>query len=247
MLSPSSKQDLLDAYTLLVCPVRKPSIEVLQQLQLSVLKSAYRKKVMETHPDRSKGIGEIESRMNDGFIEVCQAYHKLKSAISNKTMQTINHPTDSPFKKMYPHASVKKNPMAPDHYYKGVFPRRKLLFGQYLYYSKKISWKTLINAIIWQQKQRPPIGQLAIKWGILSSYDIKKILVERIQDKRYKMKFGEYALQKGYISSFEHLALLGKQRRLHRPIGEYFTRKNILRPGELDCLLKGLTSHNKDQ
>jgi len=243
----SSRQDLLDAYNLLLSPIHTPSIDVLQQLQLASLKSAYRKKALETHPDRSKAVGELESRMNDRFIQVCLAYDKLKSAINNSAIHALKDPFDSQIKKTHSTTNFKKNKTSSDHFYTGIFPRRKLLIGQYLYYSKEISWKTLVNAIIWQKKQRPPIGQLALKWGLLSSHDIKKILVERTRARRYKVRFGEFALQKGYISTFEHMALLGKQRRLHRPIGEYFTKQKILYPHELEYTLKKLRIHNKDK
>lgn len=127
-----------------------------------------------------------------------------------------------------------------DHFYKGYVPNRKLLIAQFLYYSGQISWRTLFDAICWQRKQRPPIGRIAMDWGILTLEDTKRILTGRSN----KEKFAEYAWKNGYITYFELLAMVGKQRSLQRPIGEYFTQNEILCSEEIEEMVEKLKGHN---
>ena len=93
-----------------------------------------------------------------------------------------------------------------DRYFTGNVPRREPLIGQFLYYSGLISWDTLNHAIVWQRRQLPIIGTIAHDWGFLSAEEIQSILKER----SYKDHFGEYARRNGYITNFQHLAIVGK-------------------------------------
>lgn len=245
-MSNSSIQDIFDAYYLILSPADRPTLDFVRHLQLPALKTAYRKKALETHPDRSKVVGKIESELNNRFQEVCRAYEILRTAIQRRTTPVSEQTFDSQNKQTPKKSAVHQKENDSNLHYKGIIPDRILLTGQYLYYSGLISWQALIKAIHWQQRQRPPIGQIARQWGILSSYDIKNILIERSWEKGYDLKFADYALKRGYITSFEHMALLGKQKCLQRPIGEYFIGKKILSPQELSRILKKLTIHNRN-
>ncbi len=127
-------------------------------------------------------------------------------------------------------------------FYSGNVPKRELLIGQFLYYSGLISWKTLFDAVYWQRKRRPVIGKIALDWGILSPDNIKRILTER----NYKEQFGDYALRNGFITHFEHLAIVGRQKKLQPPIGEYFIKQGILAHMELKRMIESLKTHNKN-
>jgi hypothetical protein len=200
---------------------------------------------METHPDRAKITGENQSIMSERFREVNFAYEKLKTSIGPSRFIVSSKAAAPPDNTPRSSGSSPVDKPVSDHFYKGKFPTRRLLIGQYLYYSRIISWRTLINAICWQKTQRPPIGQIALKWGILTSEDIIKILKERRKEADNYLKFGEYALSNGYITRFEQMALLGKQNKSHRPLGEYFIQKGIIETYELDRLLTKLGDHNR--
>ena len=98
----------------------------------------------------------------------------------------------------------------------------------------------MIDAIVWQRMQRPPIGEIARQWNMLTEDDIQKILKER----SFNEKFGAHALRKGYISAFQLLALVGRQRSLQRPIGEYFIEHGMLTVPQLDLLIEQTKRHN---
>ena len=245
MLPVISEEDLFNAYNVLFGSDNKMPIHVLRHLQPSVLNSAYRKKALESHPDRSKVLGENEAEMNERFIEITLAYEKLSSFMKGTPISVLADEIGIQVKGKERTARPIKKKDFSDHFYKGCIPKRRLLIGQFICYSGLISWRKLNEAIIWQKRQRPSIGQIALEWGILSSYDIKRILTERIQDRSYKEKFGEYARRKGYINSFELMALLGKQRELQHPIGEYFTEQGILYAREIDRMVEKLRIHNR--
>jgi hypothetical protein len=202
--------------------------------------------------------------MDDRFKKVITAYERLNSVVqggmiyilrdevpkkenaarTNRYTQTRQKST-SGFSytgnvKKSKHTQMTKR-SASDRFYSGNVPKRELLIGQFLYYSGLISWKTLFDAVYWQRKRRPIIGKIALDWGILSSDDIRRILTER----NYKEHFGEYALRNGFITHFEHLAIIGRQRKLQPPIGEYFIQQGFLANTVLKKMIERLKNHNR--
>ena len=63
-------------------------------------------------------------------------------------------------------------------------------------------------------------------------------------ERKYKEQFGDYALRNGFITHFEHLAIVGRQKKLQPPIGEYFIQKGILAGTELKNMIESLKIHN---
>ncbi len=237
--------DLLNACTTIFGSEVNASIDFLNYLKTSGLKTAYRKKALETHPDRALALGKHAGIMNEKFKEVKKAYDILHSFIedSNKKIrrETTYNRQKSRKKRTYPRTqqnTPKKS--RTDHFYSGRTPNRELLIGQYLYYSGAISWRVLIEAIAWQIKHRPRIGQLAVDWGIITHHEIARIMAK----KAWHEKFGECALRTGYITAFEHIALLGKQRGLQSPLCHYFIRRRILSPSQISSYLRKQSVHN---
>ncbi|MCF6147563.1 MAG: J domain-containing protein [Candidatus Kuenenia sp.] len=220
----------------------------LQNMAPSELKMVYRRKAFETHPDRAKILGRLESEMMTHFKEVVLAYERLNLFIQRQSMKgliigdTATKQKKDTQKTVWNTAPDKKQNITTEHFYKGEIPKRKLLIGQYLYYSGIISWRTLLSAIFWQRRQRPLIGQLAREWKILTTEDIRKILTTR----NYREKFAEYACRNGFITHFQYLALMGRQRMLQRPFGEFFLQQNILSAKELDELIKRQRAWNRE-
>ena len=268
----TTSSELFEACETIFGPEVNVSIEFLEYLQPIGIKTAYRKRALETHPDRAKALGSFARDLNTKFIDVQQAYEKLLlfveannggtvSASSFNDFQTRQEPSyQSSEKSSYtssyqntwqhkgrqkksPHDTKytsKKHKSHPDHFYTGSFPDGSLMIGQFLYYSGLISWRTLIEAICWQRRQRPQIGQIAIAWGLISSRDVIRILTVRTLSE----KFGECALRAGYISNFELLALVGKQRKLQRPLGEYFITSGILSATDIMNMANKQQLHN---
>jgi hypothetical protein len=222
-------------------PQVNPSLEFFKYLQPSGLKAAYRKKALETHPDRAGAIGEDAAKMTGLFLEATYAYHSLLPIITSNGTIRCGKQVDSDKRRGYATAQRSRRETASDHFYAGTIPRRNLLIGQFLYYTGVISWQTLIDAVVWQRKQRPMIGQIALRWKKLSERHIQMILMTR----QLGEKFGECAAREGYLTRFEVMALLGRQRRLQSPIGEYFLKRNLLRDQDLEHMVKRQQIHNR--
>jgi hypothetical protein len=120
-------------------------------------------------------------------------------------------------------------------------PQRRLLFGQYLYYSGQISLSTLIKAIVWQRLQRPSVGAIAMSWGWLVGSDVLDILRSR----KYGEKFGECATRLGRLSKHQMVQILEKQRLAQPQIGKYFMEQNIISSAEIFKRIVDMKMHNR--
>lgn len=242
ILTAPSIAELFDACGILFGPEIESSLDFLRYLRLSGLKAAYRKKAFETHPDRAKALGEDEAKMNAHFVKASLAYEKLSSVINDDDgLVLLKEESSIKAKNKETFSKPKQNNRASDYFFTGNLPGRKLLIGQFLYYSGCISWNTCITAIVWQRRQRPYIGQIALDWGMLSAKDIHKILMGR----NFREKFGESAIRRGYLTSYKLMALLGKQRRLQPSIGEYFVRHRILTMQKMEEIVGKQHDHNR--
>jgi len=241
MLTAPAMAELFDACGILFGPEIEISFDFIRYLKLSGLKAAYRKKALETHPDRAKALGEEEAKMNEHFVKANLAYEKLSSVINDDGLVLLKKELSIKKKNKETFSRQKQKNRDSDYFFTGNLPRRKLLIGQFLYYSGCISWKACINAIVWQRRQRPYIGRIALDWGMLSAKDIHKILMGR----NFKEKFGESAIRRGYLTPYKLMALLGKQRRLQPPIGEYFVRHGILTMQKMEEIVAKQHDHNR--
>lgn len=241
------------------------SIDFLRYLQLSGIKAAYRQKALETHPDRARTLGRDELQLGMQFRAATDAYEKLRAYLNRELILTPPGSQAPPEKQnarparshrrgqgyhkrrsdrsKAGHRTGPKRNQKPGQgkFFTGPLPARRLMLGQFLYYSGHISWDDFIQALIWQKRQRPPMGRIALKWGFLNPDDIPKILRHR----HLREKFGQSALRMGFLSQFELLALLGKQKMLQRPLGEYFVRKGVLSRFTLERLLVNQHHHNQ--
>jgi len=194
------------------------------------VRDAFRRRALDTHPDRAAALGRSEAALAREFRQLFEAYQVLSRASS--TPRT-------------PHAPEPRSARASqDHLHRGTLPRRPLLFAEFLYYSGRVSWRNLVEAVAWQRRQRPPIGRIAVEWGHLSEDDVREILERRRREGSAGEPFGEYARRQGFLSRVQLLALLGRQRRLQRRIGQFFVEAGLIGPGEVLCFEDDLNRHN---
>ena len=284
------------------------SREFLEYIQWSGVKSAYRKRAMETHPDRVATLGEhAQRRYADLFKQIQDAYENLVTYIkareqgyrlpSTNPASIFRSPpsTSRPWQKSTSRpwtsyrstqrqsttqksryragggfSSTKKtrtyssgtanssqqsrfranNTTAGHHspppqktvesLYSGPMPKRKLMMGHYLYYSGKITWRMIVQALVWQRTQRPRLGEIGRRLGMLKEDDIKRILKIRT----VFQPFGESAVKLGLLSDMQLRTLLSYQQRLQKKFGQYFVEKGIVPSGEFEELLKKFKRHN---
>ncbi|MFW5850220.1 MAG: hypothetical protein ACOCXN_10685 [Spirochaetota bacterium] len=125
-------------------------------------------------------------------------------------------------------------------YYSGRVPETELRFVQFLYYHRVIDWRTMIDAITWQYRVRPKMGEIGRAYEFMSFEGVTKVLRASPQGEL----FGSTALRLGLLDRRQLQVVLGKQYRLNYPIGRYFVEKGILSRPEIDHLLVQHRRHN---
>lgn len=278
----TTEHELHRACEIIFGPELAVTREFLDYLQPAGVKSAYRKRAMETHPDRFAANGSgSQSQDNDLFHAVQGSYEHLlqylkareqgfrlpyrapvrpsawrttrPSATATQQNQARN-PTPphghTGFRAQATGATKPKNNGNPfrshssgwntEQHYHGPLPNRRLLLGHFLYYSGIASWRMVVQALVWQRTQRPRLGELGQRFGLLHEEEIRHIL----RSKTLFEPFGTSAVAQGYLTEAQLQVLIYQQKRLQRKFGEYFTAKHILRPDQLALLLRQYHAHN---
>lgn len=253
MLSNVSGIEIFRAYQILFAPTEHVfrsafSLSSVKELEPSSVKNAFRKKAFETHPDRAKISGREEDEQARLFRQVQRAYEILMPVAENRHNAEKN-------KKQKNRSSERTNESArfnrkqdepiirkPSSYYSGLVPNYKMKLGHFLYYSGMISWQHLISAVAWQMRSRPRYGEIATGWNIVSHEEIMNVLAV----KPFGEKIGEALRSRELISDFQHLAIMGKQKKYHTLFGQFFVREGIISQRQLDIALRRIIRHNDE-
>jgi hypothetical protein len=223
----------------------------------AALKATYRRRAMETHPDRAGALGRGAMELAREFLAVNEAYRLLsrlrppvaRAAPPARAPRGESPAPAAPRRAPAPEPWPPRAAPRPD---AGVrpsvpaeeLPRRRLRFAEYLYYSGRVRWSELADALAWQRTQRPPIGRIAVELGFLAHDDVGVILERRRLAGANAVPFGEWAVRLGYLTPFQALAALGRQLRAQRPIGQYFVERGILGPDEIEAIRHRIVRHN---
>jgi len=257
------------------------SREFLNYLQLSGIKSAYRKRAMETHPDRAALENDrVQRQHHELFHSVQEAYENLITFLDAKEKgyclplpaspakpraqprrraqakphrpqhtrpsQTTSRPRPQPRTNTHSEADFRNTSSQPPAFwdteslYQGPLPNRRLLLGHFLYYSGLINWRTIIQALIWQRTERPRLGEIGRRFGLLNEADVVHIL----RNRPTLQPFGQTAMELGLLSQPQLQMLVAHQKRLQKKFGEFFLEKQIIEPHELRALLQQYQEHN---
>jgi hypothetical protein len=211
--------------------------EFLGQIDSAGLKTAFRKRAMELHPDRAKILGKSSGELSELFMDVQSAYEQLKKILisSDEKVEDFRKTRRPAGRPAHGWAGTSgKN------YWKAHIPQSRLLLGQFLYYAGLVTFNEMVSAITWQRQQRPNFGKIARMWKYLSSGQIEEIIAIR----KAGEKMGDAAIRMGYLSFHERNAVIGFQKWLQRPIGEYFQKEGILAEKEIVHLIGLMKKHN---
>lgn len=228
------------------------SVNFLRYLQMTGLRAVYRRKALETHPDRAIALARSSMALEEQFKKINSAYHELHDYLENPLRfklidDCFRTKPNQPSREKHAWFGTQSTQTDASRegcgcqFYKGTVPKRGLLFGQYIYYYGYISYRQLIDAIIWQKIQRPLIGSIAVRWKWLQEDDVREIMKKRLLGE----KFGESALRGGYLTPYELRIILGRQRILQPRIGKYFAEKRILSNYLVEKLAEGFRHHNR--
>lgn len=211
--------------------------EFLAYLQPSGAKVAFRTQAKQHHPDYfCAAPPEVRARQTARFREILQAYSLLREFLEHRRPLVFRGA--APSRPAQP-ARAKAKPAASPQGYPPM-PPLQLEFGLFAFYCGKITYAQLIDALLWQRRQRPAIGAIAQKWGWLSADMVGKVLTHRGCGGR----FGRKAVELGLLSPLQVDALLRHQRNLQQRLGQYFVARGLMTAFEADRLARDLERHN---
>jgi len=216
----------------------------LLSLHPSEVKSAYRKKAKETHPDRSFFADPVfQKKQTERFRAILESYETLERFFKKRSEER-----GKAFHR--PAASVRSRPahrtpgyQASAHQprsFDGPVPNFTMELGRYLFHRRAISYPSLIQALAWQRRQRPVIGDIARRWGWLDQDRSRQIADYRGQP----FPFGERCVHLGFLSPFQVRLLLAYQRTQQQRLGRYFLELGVLAHEEMEQLVADLKEHN---
>ncbi|MCE5333333.1 MAG: DnaJ domain-containing protein [Desulfobacteraceae bacterium] len=244
------ESEILAAFQILFPPHAENSREILLSIEQPEIQRAYRKRALQTHPDRfaSRGV-EYQKMCAERFIQVNNAYELLNNYLKSRdSLKFIKTPGFSGIRQEFhkrpngPSSPRRPAGFSGQSYWQTEVPRRHLRFGEFLYFSRAIPWRSLIQALVWQNKQRPRLGEIGQRWGWMTEFQIGALL----RRKRVGERIGELLLNHGLITPFQLRVLLWQQRKIQRPIGEYFIEQRLLNPQNIADFLRRQQRHNFD-
>lgn len=235
----SASSGLFAACRVLFGPEVNLTEEFLDYLQPGGVKSAYRRKAKETHPDTFCSLSSPAGiDRTDSFRKLAEAYQLLSVYIDTRENKTVKAARRS--------GRQRDEEVTADHgtetdrlYYRGELPSKRLQLGRFLYYRGVISFQTLINALTWQRKCFRPLGRLAHEAGWLSVADIATIVGAKKPG-----KFGEKAVGLGLLNPIQLSVLLLRQRSDRRRIGDYFVDHGRVSRKDIERLVAEMQRHN---
>jgi DnaJ domain len=253
-----SSSDLCRACAVLFGTDADVAGDLLKCLKAPKLKRAYRKRALETHPDRAAALAESSLSLEERFREVNLAYNQLNTFLEypwrysnsgNMALRAHDYESARRRRRSYEYDQRRTGSGAHrsryqgvcEHLWQGGLPQKQHLLGRFLYYSGIISMKSLIEAIVWQKNKRPMVGNIAVRWDWLDQSDVLSIISLR----RRGEKFCECALRCGYISSNQLTILLARQRMLQPLIGTFFVDRKIITSHEMERIVEQFHTHNK--
>lgn len=208
-------------------------------LDFDKLKKEYRKKAMLLHPDRVKITGTNEAYASEKIKILNNAYNTISNLF--KTKKYISIPYIKPYYKQHIKKYYSNNSGFYSHNKKTkIVPKYKLRLCRFLYYKGLINYKTIINAIIWQLRNRPKVGDIALK----EKYVTFEKILEIIKNRKIGEKFCETAVRLNFLQEQQVKHIFSIQRSYNKPIGQYFLEKKILTRQELNSTLLELKHHN---
>ncbi|MBD3391236.1 MAG: hypothetical protein GF418_04195 [Chitinivibrionales bacterium] len=126
-------------------------------------------------------------------------------------------------------------------YYDGSMIPTRLRFGSYLYYRGLISYEMLSDALEWQKRRRPLMGQIAMKSRFLSPADFAQVLFYL----RVGESFGKVAVEHGKLTHGQVNKIASVQKKFNSRIGTYFVENGILSEGIIERCFTHFCAHNE--
>ncbi len=241
ILDQKEEEKLLQACTVLFGSNLTISSPFLEYLQLSGVKSAYRDRAKETHPDVISH-SSSPNAYNHDFLQVRAAYEELCHYLGERnsfTQQSIpasgprpGGSAGAPCCHPYSRHREPKDPSS--------LPARRLMFGEFLFHSGLCEWRDVFQALAWQRQSRPRLGEIGCTFGWINKQDVYTIFHHR----QAGIRFGETAVRIGLLNQQQLERLLRHQTIRQQKIGQFFLQNDLLSQQQLQDALWYLSRHN---
>lgn len=236
-----SETKVLSACQVLFGEGLKLDSDFLLYLQPSGAKAAYRRRAKEIHPDLlERGTPQAKRRRSELFRQLVEAQEVVNEFLRQReaglwgaVVRSVTAPR--PATASSPPAAHRPG----EGFYRGPLPQIHLSIGRYCYFRGVIPYRTLIEALAWQRRQRPLLGELARRWGWLNEDALR-----RVTGVARGGRFGERAVQLGLLVPGQVHALLHYQRGQQQRLGRYFIDRGFASSREMDQLVADLHLHN---
>lgn len=238
-------EELLEACRLLFGARLEPAF--LEHVQESGLRAAWRRKALQTHPDRTTD-GPTKLRNSERFIEARHAYGLLREYLGSRSPAAARAPAPCAHRqgkrppprprpqRSSTHRPEERCPVA------GV-PRRPLRLGEFLYHSRVIPYSALIETLVFQRRQRERFCEIVLRWSYLSEGQVRCLLARRLPLERV----GETAQRLRLLTPLQVRLVLTFQRMRQEPLGKLFVRRGLLTTQCLAEQLARLHDHNSSR
>jgi hypothetical protein len=128
------------------------------------LRSAFRRRALELHPDRAAALGRDTAELAHQFRALCTAYDLLEGLVEAR--RGFQPPRV---------ARTRREDRAPRTAPAAGLPPRPLRFAEYLYYAGRISWADLAEAIAWQRHAGRRIGEWFVERGLIHAGEVRSV------------------------------------------------------------------------
>ncbi len=197
------------------------------------VKRAFRRLALVTHPDTAAaGPGADAAR----FVEALWAYELLTEFLRRRSSEAAVGPAPAAAWPASPRPAAGSQPV----YHRGPVPQRRLRFAEFLYYSGFVSWRSMVDSMVWQRGGRPKFGEIARQFRVLTPEDLLAVL----RSKHLYEPTGQAASRLHLLSAEEVTAVLRRQRAIQKPIGKYFLETQQMSRDQLVRSLVALYRHN---
>ncbi len=245
-----------------------PDLSMLAGLDQQTLAAKFRSRALELHPDRAEALGVSPFKLDSEFKRLHGAYRVLGRLIEDERLRTSllrSAGADGPRGPRAGGRTIWRPPTwrtetgrriidpselpeadlgnedAARRFFAGRVPTTELRFAQFLYYHRVIDWKTMIDAVTWQYRVRPKVGEIGRSYRFLDFMSVNSVLKSSPRGEL----FGATALKLGVLDPRQLRVMLGKQHQLNYPIGRFFTDHEILSKDEVERLLLLNKRHNR--
>jgi len=113
-----------------------------------------------------------------------------------------------------------------------------MLFGEFLLERELVKEDDLVCALDEQQKNKMPLGQMAVQKGFMDSKALFKVLTEQRKRVRDANDFGQIALEMGVLKQDQVEELVESQNTTNELVGNILVTKGLLSREKLVQMLR---------